>query len=81
MLISNVLIMIGGAVGNSATITITHLLYHYREAPNSSSAGCLGKTSSALMDDLFYCTMAGSKESSVKIHDITAVESAPPSTT
>lgn len=43
VLISNVLIMIGGAAGNAATITISHLLYHYREASNSFTAACLGE--------------------------------------
>lgn len=30
MLISTVLIMIAGAAGNAAIITISHLLYHYQ---------------------------------------------------
>lgn len=43
MLISTVLIMIGGVAGNAATITISHLLYHYREASNCFTMGCFGK--------------------------------------
>lgn len=52
MLISTVLIMIGGAVVNASAITISHL--HYWVASNSFTVGCFGKTSAALIKDYIY---------------------------
>lgn len=72
MLISNVLIMIGGAAGNAATITISHLLYHYQETSNSFTAGCFGKTSSALM--VVYIYLASKLKSCMQIYYVIAAK-------